>query len=307
MALGACAALVALTIYFDRKRIRFSTIAVAAVPYLAGAAGWGAYIAQNPSVFWIQFRGDATNRFISGSLIDWLRGQIIERYPYMFGFSPDTHGFSHIKIVILAIYLIGLFGALLNRRIRTDHGTRALLWMWAAASITMALADKEIHHFYLLHFLNPIIALFAIWFHSTWMEGGVPRWAMAGMLLVLVGVQFAVTASRIVQDPYRNSYRSTTAYLKEHAGSKDLIFGSAELGFDLGFFDGRLIDDFRLGYITGKKATFIVLDQNRYQEWIPNLRKSEPSTYRYIMDMLARDFQLVQQNGAYQVYARKIS
>jgi hypothetical protein len=307
MALGACAALVALTFFFDRSRIRLSTIAVAAVPYLAGAAGWGAYIAQNPSIFWIQFRGDATNRFISGSLIQLLRSQTVERYLYMFGLSPDTHGLSHIKIVILAVYLLGFAGALVNSRIRNNRGCRALFLMWAAAAVIMSLADKEIHPFYLVHFLTPVIAIFAIWLHSNWTEGGISRWVLAGVVGTLVTVQFMVTGSRIAQDPYRNNYRTTTAFLKEHTGSKDLVFGSAELGFDLGFFDGRLVDDFRLGFLSGKKATYIVLDQNRYQEWIPNLKKSEPQAYGYIMDMLSRDFEVVQQNSQYRVYARKIS
>ena len=307
MALGACAALVALTIYFDRSRIRLSTVAVAAVPYIVGAAGWGAYIAQNPSIFWIQFRGDATNRFISGSLIQLVRSQTVERYLYLFGLSPDTRGLSHIKIVILAIYVLGFAGALLSVRIRANRGNRALFLMWAAAAVIMSLADKEIHPFYLLHFLNPVIAILAIWLHSNWSGGGVPRWVLVGIVGALAAVQLMVTGSRIKQDPYRNNYRTTTAFLKEHTGSKDLIFGSAELGFDLGFFDGRLVDDFRLGFLSGRRATFIVLDQNRYQEWIPNLKKSEPQAYSYIMQMLARDFQLVQQNSNYQIYARRSS
>jgi len=307
MALGAWAALVAATLFLDRSRIRLSTIALAAVPYLVGAAGWGAYIAQNPSVFWIQFRGDATNRFISGSPLDALWGQTVERYVYMFGLSPDTRGWSHIKIAILAIYAAGVLGALMSRRIRANRNYRALFLMWFVSMIVMSLADKEIHHFYLVHFLTPVIALFAVWFHTSWTCGAVPRWVLAGALGTLLGVQLMVTGSRIRQDPYRNAFRTTTAFLKQHTGSKDLIFGSAELGFDLGFFDGRLVDDFRLGYLTGKKATFIVLDRNRYQEWIPNLKDREPAAYRYIMDMLRRDFELVQQNGAYTVFARKVA
>ena len=307
MALGSWAALVAVTIFYDRQRIRLSTIGIAAIPYFVGAAGWGAYIAQNPSIFWTQFRGDATNRFISGSLLHWLRAETIERYPYMFGLSPDTKGLSHIKIVILVIYLAGVAGAILSPKIRASRGCRALFLMWAAAAAIMSLADKEIHHFYLLHFITPIIAVFAVWLQEAWTTNAIPRAALAGVVAVLLCVQFMVVGSRIKQDPYRNSYQITTAYLKDHTGPKDVIFGSAELGFDLGFFDGRLVDDFRLGYLTGKKANFIVLDQNRYQEWIPNLKQSEPQAYQYIMDMLGRDFQLVQQNSGYRVYARKVS
>lgn len=304
MALGSCAALVALTLFFDRTRIRLSTIGVAAIPYLVGAAGWGAYIAKNPAAFWIQFRGDATNRFISGSLLRSLWSQTVERYLYMFGLSPDTHGLSRIKILILALYVLGLVGAIRIARIPANRGYRALFLMWAVAVFIMSLADKEIHHFYLLHFLTPVIALFAVWLYSSWTSGAIPRWILAGLVGALVFVQLMVTGSRIAQNPYLNNYRTATAFLKKHARSQDQIFGSAELGFELGFFDGRLVDDFRLGARSGKRAEFLVLDQNRYQEWIPNLRQPEPAAYSYITNLLEHEFKLEYQNPAYRIYGR---
>jgi hypothetical protein len=305
MAMGALAALVAVTLYYDRARIRFSTILAAAVPYLAGAAGWGAYIAQKPQVFLSQFRGDASDRFISGSMGRWLWRQIVERYPYMFGLAPDTHGISHIKIVILLIYVAGFAGALLSRSIRTHRGYRALILMWTSSMIVMVLLDREIHSFYLLHFLNPVIALLAVWLYSSWQSRAIPRWSLAGTLALLVLVQLMVTGSRIAQNPYHNNYTAAVAFLNQHAGANDLTFGSAELGFDLGFFNGRLVDDFRLGYRTGKVPTRIVLDHNRYQEWIPKLKDEEPEAFRYITTMLTRDFQLAYQNSAYQIYTRR--
>ncbi len=38
-------------LYFDRRRIRPAHVAIAAIPYAAGALGWGAYIAQDPGAF----------------------------------------------------------------------------------------------------------------------------------------------------------------------------------------------------------------------------------------------------------------
>jgi hypothetical protein len=304
LALGACAALVALTLFFDRSRIRLSTIAVAAIPYIIGAAAWGVYIAQNPAVFWTQFRGDATNRFVSGSPIQFLWSQTVERYLYMFGLSPDTRGISHVKILIFAAYVLGLAGALISARISANRSYRSLILMWFAAALIMSLEDKEIHHFYLIHFLTPLIAIFAVWLHSSWTTGMLPRWFLGGLVAVVVCVQLTVTGSRVTQDAYRNNYRTATAFLKQHARSSDVIFGSAELGFELGFFDGRLVDDFRLGSISGKKATFIVLDQNRYQEWIPNLKEKEPAAYSYIANLLEHEFKLAYQNPAYKIYQR---
>ena len=119
-------------------------------------------------------------------------------------------------------------------------------------------------------------------------------------------MQFTVLGSRIRQNRYRDSFLATTEYLRQHAGPDDRIFGSAELAFELGF-EGHVVDDFRLGYRTGKKARFIVLDQNRYQEWIPNLEQTEPAAYSYVTNLLDREFKLAYQNTDYKIYLRNIT
>jgi hypothetical protein len=54
--------LLATTLYFDRRRIRIGTVAIAAIPYLAGAAGWALYIAASPADFLAQLLGNARDR-----------------------------------------------------------------------------------------------------------------------------------------------------------------------------------------------------------------------------------------------------
>jgi len=305
LAISACAGLTALVLYYDWSRIGFHHVAVAALPYLVGAACWGWYIAKDPALFWAQYMGNASNRVVSGPLADWLRSQTIERYLYMYGLAPDTHGFSHVKIIVLLFYLAGLIGALTSRRIRGHKGHRALLLYWIVSSLAVAAVDKAIQPFYLVHFVMPMAAITAVWLSSGWdAQGRASRWALAGILTAAFAVQLAVTGSRVAQDPYRRNYLAATQFLKQHAGAGDLIFGSAELAFQLGF-DGQVIDDYRLGFKTGKKASFVVLDQNRYVEWIAKLEKREPQAYQYIQSMLRRDFQLVHVDGAYQIYARK--
>ncbi len=79
--------------------------------------------------------------------------------------------------------------------------------------------------------------------------------------------------------------------------------GSSELGWELGW-DSKLVDDFRLGYLTGKRPDIIVLDKNRYQEWIPNLQKFDPKAYRYTTGLLSSQFREVHRNEGYTVYVR---
>ena len=125
---------------------------------------------------------------------------------------------------------------------------------------------------------------------------------MSVLVLVFV-VQFATFGRRVSQRAYSTIYLATTDYLKQHARPPAIVMGSAELAFELGF-DGNLVDDPRLGYRSGKRPSFIVIDQNRYAEWIPQYEQREPPTYRYIQEMMARDFHQVLDNAGYKVYAR---
>jgi hypothetical protein len=136
-----------------------------------------------------------------------------------------------------------------------------------------------------------------------WREQTLPRWVPAGMVAVLVAVQLAVTGWHIRQDLYDHDYLVSTHYLKSQMHPGDVVFGSAELAFELGW-DGTVVDDYRLGYRSGRHAAFIVLDRNRYQEWIPGLQKTEPAAYQYIQGMLAQDYRLLQQDDEYKVYQR---
>ena len=79
--------------------------------------------------------------------------------------------------------------------------------------------------------------------------------------------------------------------------------GSAELAFQQGYMDS-LVDDQRLGSRSGEPPNFIVIDKNRYAEWIPQYEQREPETYRYIHGTMEREFHEVQANTAYRVYAR---
>jgi hypothetical protein len=220
----------------------------------------------------------------------------------MFGMAPDTRGFSHIKILILAAYAAGVLGVLLDREIRRQRSTRILLLVSGITLLVMIALDREAQHQYLIHFVLWMISLTAVAGVWWWDRRSVPRWALVCALVVVVMVQAATTGRRVSQRAYSKIYLATTNYLKEHARGKDMIMGSAELGFELSH--KSLVDDPRLGFRSGKRPNFIVIDKNRYAEWIPQYEQREPETYRYIRAMIDRDFHQVLENPAYQVYAR---
>jgi len=304
LAVGYCGGLLALTLYGDWKRIRLRHVLVAAAPYVVGAIGWGLYIMQAPHDFMLQFGGNAAARGLPiTDPMAIIHSQIVVRFFYMFGMAPDTRGFSHIKILILGAYAAGVLGVVLNREIRSHRGTRSLLLVSGVTLLVMIALDREAQSQYLVHFVLWLIAFTAIAIVWYWDRRSVPRWALVAVLALVVLVQLATIGRRVSQRAYSTVYLATTDYLKRHANSQAIVMGSAELAFELGF-DGNLVDDPRLGYRSGKRPSFIVIDKNRYAEWIPQYEQREPDTYRYIHDMMEREFHQVLDNPGYKVYAR---
>jgi hypothetical protein len=304
MAAGYCCGLVALTLYTDWKRIRPYHILVAAAPYVSGAIGWGLYIMQAPHDFMLQFGGNAAERGLPiTDPMAIIHSQVMVRFLYMFGMAPDTKGLSHIKIVILAAYAAGVLGVVMNRVVRSQRGTRSLLLVSGVTLLVMIALDREAQHHYLIHFAVWMISLTAVAAVSLWDRRSVPRWVLVTGLVVVVMVQLSTIGRRLSQRAYSTIYLATTGYLKEHALGKGVVMGSSELAFELGYVDS-LVDDQRLGFRSGKRPNFIVIDKNRYAEWIPRYEEREPETYRYIRGMMDREFHEVLENGAYHVYAR---
>ncbi|MEO8129108.1 MAG: hypothetical protein ABI822_18535 [Bryobacteraceae bacterium] len=304
MGAGECLGLFFLTLYYDRSRIRIPHVALAAAPYVAGAVGWGLYILKDPALFVSQFGGNAAGRFAAvTSPLETLRLQIFERYLYMYGFAPDTQGFSHVKIVVLIAYAAGVAAALSIRGIREHKGYRALLLLAAVCFPTWMLIDRQIQSFYLVHFVMFLVAIFAVSVSWLWERALLPRWVLAAAVLLVVAVQLGTVGKRIQQNPYRNAYLATTEFLKQQASPSQLVIGSAELAFQLGFHS-NVVDDYRLGFRSGKRPDFIVIDKNRYDEWIPLLKEQDPPAYRYATEMMSREFHLLLDRSAYKVYGR---
>jgi hypothetical protein len=78
--------------------------------------------------------------------------------------------------------------------------------------------------------------------------------------------------------------------------------GPGELAFELGF-NGRVIDDVRLGYYSGKNPDFIVIGGwNR--SWLQAAAVKSPEIYRFVERRLSQKYVEVFRNNVYTVYSR---
>ena len=84
-----------------------------------------------------------------------------------------------------------------------------------------------------------------------------------------------VVISRIRLNEYRKTFEPVAQYVMEVRRPGDLIYGDGGFAFHLGF-DGALIDDFRLGYYSRRKARIMIMN-GRYKDWLNQYEVGRPS------------------------------
>jgi hypothetical protein len=306
------AGLLFLTLYFDRKRVQPRHVVLALIPYVIGAVGWGLYILQSPSLFLSQFIGNATAGANYVGRLDGLTSpltafqrEISLRYLVAFGWGGHSAGSSSLaslKILLLLTYLTGILGALFTRSIRTHRGFRSLLYLSGIYFLILTLVDGQKLSWYLVHMIPLFAAVLAIFLNWLWINSRLPRWSIVALMSFFLMLQLGGMMLRIRQNSFQKSYLPAANFLKTNASRSSLIMGSTELAFELGF-DANLVDDIRLGYYTGKKPDFIVVDEI-YEDAFKGVGTQDLVVYQHVLDTLAKEYHPVYDHAFYKIYAR---
>jgi len=200
---------------------------------------------------------------------------------------------------MLLLYGAGLAGSLLNRKMRRNKGYRALLLMLAAVFLALSILDAQKAYYYLVHTI-PFFAALAAWWLVTVVRGRrIPTWVPASAVASILLVQAAGVAYRAWQNPYANVYAPAMKFLRERAGADDVIFGSASAAFALGF-DSRLVDDVRLGFYTGRKPSFVILEEE-YRQAIQDYALHQPDVYSFIRRRVTTEYVPVYEQADYTI------
>ncbi len=151
--------LMAVTLGFDGRRVaRWRFLALAAIPYLAGASAWGVYILQDPADFKAQFVGIALSMDRGKALhspLDTLVREFTKRYWGYYGPSPAAPGVSMLRAILPLGYLGGLLCALSIPSLRARPIVRQLAALWGILALALALVDGTKQFPYLVHLVPP--------------------------------------------------------------------------------------------------------------------------------------------------------
>ncbi|MFN7992329.1 MAG: hypothetical protein U0Q18_01925 [Bryobacteraceae bacterium] len=300
--------LVALTLFFDGRKLNIRTIASAVTPYFACIAAWAVYIGKDPGAFRAQFGGNAAARW-DGLLIvkaPWteLWNEIHTRYLEYYGLAPYSHGISRAKLAILVIYFASFGAMLATRKIRQRQAYRVLLWIAGAHCLLLTAFDGMKLYTYLLYVVPFLASLAALYFVFSWRARSIPRALLLVAGAVFVTVQLATVWTRVLHNDYANRYLPAARFLQSHLQPAQTVMATAEFGFQLGF-GGRLIDDYRLGCLSGKRPDFVVIEERAYVGAIGFLKTQDPPCYRFVQNELSRHFRRVYDSGGYRIYERQ--
>jgi hypothetical protein len=292
------------TLYFDHRRIRLSTLALAALPYLAGAAGWALYIAQSPSDFVAQLVGNASGRGPTITTpIAALQLEISHRYLDSFGFAAWQSRAGRLNVIPLAIFLAAVAVCLLVRQIRQHPGYR-LIVVWTAIVAVFLTGFEGLKTPFYLIYLTPLYSLLVA-VAAGWMWRRRPRWriGLALVLLVFVALQAARSPIAASRNPRRTTYDPAVQYLRARCNRQTFIMGSASLIFGLGP-DWKILDDFRLGYNSGKRADVVLIDPH-WADGIEMEQTQAPAIYTFVTQLLNAEYREVYNQGGYRILIRQ--
>src|SRR5262249_10919144 len=103
---------------------------------------------------------------------------------------------------------------------------------------------------------------------------------------------------------YRRKYLPAVNYVKSILRPDDLVAGSADLAFAMGFYNPQLIDDIWLGHRSGKRPTIVVVDDWYYYECMIMTTPAAVSYTSWVADELKNRFKRVKTFDGYSIYRR---
>jgi 4-amino-4-deoxy-L-arabinose transferase-like glycosyltransferase len=308
-------ALLFISLRLDRRSLAWKLIAVAVVPYVVGAAAWGAYIGRDVEAFKDQFLTNATmntdsetrdSRFAGlRSPLKGLKLEVTDRYLANFTSAlrrGEPFGPAHFKVLILGVYVAGLFGSLMIRDVRQSPNFKLIFLATTICFSGLAFIDSQKMFYYLVHIVPFYLTMSALVVAYSWVNGRRLRTYLTAGLAFLVMFEAGGVVYRAKANSYANDFLPLADFLNTRVGHDADITASPGVALGLGF-PPNVISDPVLGFNTGRTFEYIVVDPEVAQS-IRTLanRPWEREIHTFITRLLSQDYTVVFQNRSYTLY-----
>jgi hypothetical protein len=121
--------------------------------------------------------------------------------------------------------------------------------------------------------------------------------------MAIAVIEIGGLAYRIRQNNYGKGFQPAANFLRAQATAQSSIAAGSGVAFGLGF-PANVIHDPALGYNSGKRFDYIVIDpESAYS--IDSSKGRDAKLYDYTMRLLNSDYDRVYDQRSYTIYARK--
>ncbi|MGN7613518.1 phospholipid carrier-dependent glycosyltransferase [Magnetococcales bacterium HHB-1] len=300
--------LVPTQLLLDHQRLNWRLILWGATPYFIGLLLWLPLILSDLEAFYHQFIRGQVMRDLNPGFLQSLIAEIKERYLPAYGWSDHVSSWlTRSKIIVLFFYLGSwiLTAIQWRRKAITPQQAGFMVGLPLFVFLIMAglFGNKSIS--YIIHII-PFFILSVAWIAVTgWQKGGKTRLFTIAAISLLISMQsISVMRRAIIDQSYATIYNPTVTAIQQALKKTTTphIFASAEFAFGLSF--ETVIDDIRLGFLTGKTAEIIVMEK-RYWDFYHEIKKSNPPLAEHIRSTLEEQYHLVYRNRYYSVYTKQ--
>jgi hypothetical protein len=281
-----------IVLFLDRDRLDLRAVLVALLPFVIGLGLWTLYILKAPDILVSQMQAQAglpRRLHFEWNLFRQVWDEWTGRYVLVYRLN-STSPWVRLTGSVVFVYFLSVAALATIPALRRQRSAKLVLAL-AVADFAL-LSCLQTNWYYLVYILPVYATAVAFTVAWLWQHGPVSRWIAASIISGVVLLNSATTGFRVVRNDYKNQYLPVVHYLAQHASPNSQITGSAELAFNLGF-DGRILDDCRLGFTSGRVPDYIVVEAFYETFWFPWFSVNEPKTFRYVVDLLGNGYELV--------------
>ena len=251
-------AFLAILLLRDWKRLSWSSLLTAGVPYAIAGVFWLSYILRAPQIFMAQLKANSGYRLSSvDAVFKNIANDSYTRYlPFYFS---RLSGLSELKLFALLFGVVGMFAVAFNRQLRSNAFGNTILLFALLGYLGVAVMDNMKFPYYLIYTTPIFSACGAFWAYEQFRHGRKAGRLLAALLLVgFVTAAVAGFTRNIYKNDFAHEYRPAIAAVRQALKHTDIVFGPSEFAFELGF-GPQLIDDCSFGLSAGIRPKVYVM------------------------------------------------
>jgi 4-amino-4-deoxy-L-arabinose transferase-like glycosyltransferase len=280
-------------VVLDRRRIlSLKLLALGALPYLLAAVSWGIYIIQDFNAFREQVAGMLavnensfdTHGYSNFPILTHLELEVVSRYAAPFGLLPGVALASRLKILVLGMYLAGVFGILFIRRLRQNSELLYFSLLFLTAFFLLAEFSPSKFSYYLPHTTVILAACAGLFlYHLT----PSPKWGViVSVAAVLAAVQIGGSAVVIRRNEYRRTFTPVIQAVEQNSPPHSLVMSENEIWFGL-WRNRTVLNDHRLGFLSGRHPDVIVMN-TVYSMLHDHDRTNDPAEFQFAEQLIGK-------------------